>query len=874
MSRAGTFWCRLAWIPRVVLLLALAAPVRGIDPDLPFAELVQAQWRQDAGLAQDTVYTLEQTRDGFLWIGTRGGLSRFDGVRFRNFGRAELRLEKSTRVQALKEDTAGALWIGTGSGELLRYQDGEFRSYGPADGLIAEGRPVGRIVGFAVGKAGEFWVGTHSNGVFRRQGERFEKIDTAPLLSPITRLAVDEDGDLWISTIGSGVLRLRSGQPHLHLTSRDGLPNDFVGGIIAARGGGVYMATHSGICRYKNSRFEVWGKEAGLEYPHTTAIREDRNGNVFFATFGGGLHRLRPDGVLEKPRPGKWGWNDLAWDIFEDHSGMIWLGTVDQGLRLFAQGSFATWQAHGGPRELGSRLVTVVREDVDGTWWIGTRNNGLHWRRNGVFGHSIFGHIGRAQGLAADTIWSLARGSDSLWVGTDRGLYRVFSDRAEAVPLPFSSPQPAILSLELEGYLLWVGTARGLVRLGAGETPPRIFGFDAAQPAPRIHDIERDRQGNLFVATSTGLARLEEESLRLVAEFDFANSGEPLALHLDSGGALWVLTASRLARLGPGGIKTLGPADGLPADGLYGLVEDAQANFWLGTSSGIVRVSRAALTARLAGELVLLPLARYGRFDGIEPGAIEGFGKRAQLGRDERVHFPTFGGVAIFDPAQLRAAAAPAALIDSVDIDGVPLGRGETANLQGNRHQLVFHLSAPLPHAGSQVQMRYRLLGVDPDWIEADASRQATYSGLLPGRYVFEAQASTTAGVYLSQPARFTFEVRAGFFQSWRFPAVLTLALAAGIWLFHLGRARQILENGRELDRRIAKATADIQALHGLLPICGSCHKVRDDRGYWQQVETFLAQSTELKLTHSFCPDCAARLLEEMDETPQSRHIG
>lgn len=859
--------CR--WLPWAFFLLANTAPVLAIDPDLPFAELVQAQWQQDAGLAQDTVYTLEQTRDGFLWVGTRGGLSRFDGVRFRNFGRAELGLEKSTRVQALKEDAAGALWIGTGSGELLRYQDGEFRAYGPADGLVAEGRPIGRIVGFAVGKAGELWVGTHSNGVFRRHGERFEKIDTEPLLSPITRLAIDDDGDLWISTIGSGVLRLRSGEPRLHLTSRDGLPNDFVGGIIAARGGGVYMATHSGICRYQNGRFEVWGKKEGLANAHTTAIREDRNGNVFFATFGGGLHRLRPDGVLEKPRPGERGWNDLAWDIFEDHSGMIWLGTVDQGLRLFAQGSFATWRAHGGPRELGSRLVTVVTEDDGGTWWIGTRDNGLHWQRNGVFGR-----IGRAHGLAADTIWSLASGGDTLWVGTDRGLYRVFADRAEAVTLPFPNPQPAILSLEPVGDLLWVGTARGLVRLSADGTPPRVFGFASAQPAPRIHDLELDRQGRLFVATSLGLARLEEESLRLLAEFDFEGSGEPLALQLDSGGALWVLTASRLGRVDPAGIVTLGPADGLPADGLYGLVEDGQANFWLGTSSGIVRVSRAALEARLAGEPALLPLTRFGRFDGIDPGAIEGFGPRAHLGRDGRVHFPTFGGVAIFEPAQLRAAVVPAALIDGIEVDGALLGRGETASLEGNRHHLVFRLAAPLPHAGSQVRMRYRLLGVDSDWIEADASRQASYSGLLPGRYVFEAQASTTAGVYLSQPTRFSFEVRASFFQSWRFPALLTLGLAAGIWLFHLGRARQILENGRELDRRIAKATADIKALHGLLPICGSCHKVRDDRGYWQQVETFLAQSTELKLTHSFCPDCAAKILEEMDETPQSRYIG
>ena len=863
---SGRWWRRAGG--GLLLLLAAAWPAFAIDPALPLGELIEAHWGQAAGLAQDTVYTLVQTRDGFLWAGTRAGLSRFDGVLFRNFGRAELPLERTARVQALAEDAAGALWIGTGGGELLRYRDGIFEAFGPAEGLAVEGRPVGRITAIAAGPTGEVWVGTHLQGVFRFAGERFERVAASAEIAPITRVALDENGDLWISTMGQGVFCYRPGAPLLNLRSRDGLPSDFVGAVVPARGGGVWLATNGGVGRYRDGRLAVWGEAQGLTNSHITALREDRHGNVWLATFGSGLQRLRPDGGIERLQSGEAGASDIAWEVYEDHSGAIWLGTVEAGLRLFTVGAFSTWRARGDGHGLSSRLVTTLAEDEAGTFFVGTRDGGLNWRRG-----DQFGRIGPDQGLAAATVWALASEGGVLWIGTEQGLFRRSAEGVAAWPLPFFERPPAVFALLPTAANLWVGTDQGLLRLPRqdGEAPRRFTTFDGL-PAAAVRDLELDATGRLWIATAAGVATLDHDTLRRQTELDPTAYGEPIALHRDARGAMWVITnPGGLSRLSGGRAERVGVAEGLLDASLYAITEDAAGFFWLGTSRGVVRVERAALEARLGRPGASLPQMLFDRFDGVAPGAIEAPGKGALVSRDGRVLLATFGGVAVFDPRRQRPAAAPAALIESLTVDGVPAessaaaSGSSRASFSSDHRAFTFALAAPMPHAGAKIHLRYRLVGFDKVWVEAGAERSVTYTGLVPGYYRFEAQASTLDGSYLTPPSQLPFSIAAGFYQSWRFPLALSAALAAAAALFHRWRALRLRARERELAARIARATADLKTLHKLLPLCGSCHQVRDDQGYWQQVESYLAKSTEFEFTHSYCPDCARHLYDELE---------
>jgi ligand-binding sensor domain-containing protein len=867
VRRPAAGWIVAGWLLGAHLAGGAAA---AIETAARLEELIQARWKQQDGLAQDTVYTMLQTRDGFLWCGTRGGLSRFDGVRFENFGREELQLEHTTRIQALAEDSAGALWIGTGSGELLRLKDGVFRRFAAAEGLADEGRAVGRIAGLAGGKDGELWVATYAEGVFRFAGERFERVAATAGVTSITRLAVDAEGGLWIATIGKGIFRYRQGEPLMSLTRREGLPNDYVSAVAPAGGGGVWIATHSGICLWRDGRIEAWGAERGLVYDHVTALREDRAGNVWFASFGGGVQRLRRDGSVDRLPEGELGRTVIVWDLYEDRSGMVWVGTVDDGLLLLAEGAFSAWRAHE-KSGLASRLVTALAEERDGTFWIGSRDAGLSWRREGG-GEPASGRIGRREGLAAEAVWSLDCEDAAVWVGTSGGLFRVAGGgRAAAVPLAEFAEPPAVQALAHDGDTRYVGTDRGLLLWPkAPNRPRRLLTKNAGLPADSILDLELDREGRLWIATAGGLAVFEGALLRRVRDYDRLGAGQPLALHADPGGELWVVAgAGGLVRIADGEAAHLTHAGGLYDDNIYALHEDQYGFLWLGTSSGILRISRADLSAKLDDRRRALPQTLFDRFDGVDPGAIAAFGNRAVAGRDGRLHMATFGGVAVYAAVRPGLPGAdPRPMIEKILVDGAPIARGEggrPARIAGNHRHLAFELAAPLPHAGRKIRLRYRLSPIDQDWVEAGPERRAAYSGLAPGSYRFEVQASNPDGEYLAESASYAFLVDAGFFKGWQLPLLVLLGLAATTWLFHRFRARQELARQRELDARIAEATANIRILHGLLPLCGSCHKVRGDQGYWQQVETYLAASSGLEFTHGFCPDCARAMIAQID---------
>lgn len=860
MSRTGLPFLR--WAALAALLAGLVPrPAAAVAAAARLDELVQKRWRQEDGLPHDSVYKAVQTRDGYLWLGTREGLARFDGVRFDVFGRAELRLERTSRIQAMAEDSEGNLWIGTDGGELLRYRDDAFRNFGAAEGLA-----VGRITDLVVGPDGELLIATYGEGIHVLAAGRFRRLlpDDFPLIS---RLAVSREEGLWIATIGGGLARWYRGRLET-FTEKDGLPSDQVWSVAIAAGGGVWAGTQAGLCLFRNGRFTTYTVADGLRKNHVTTLNLDAAGVLWFGTYGGGVHRLHPGGLIEALPTGQPGGDDLVWSLSEDSSGAVWAANADQGLRLFAASPFSLWR----PRQDGlrSRLVTALAEDAAGDVYVASRDAGVAWRRPaGAAGGRRWAYLGAAEGLAADSVWSLEAGPGGLFIGTSHGLFRLSGERAEAVALPEFARPPDVFALLEQENELWVGTDRGLLQIAPEGR--RLFTAGDGLPSSEIRYLARDgRRGRLYVATANGLAVLEAG--QVVAQLP--ELARAAALHLDASGALWaVLSVGGLARLEAGRVSIWGAAE-LGDDKLYGIAEDRAGQLWLAGARGLLRVPRAALEASLAEPSAPLPLLRFDRFDGLEPGAIGSTGRRALLGKDGRLRFATLGGVATYDPAAATAASSPAALIHRVEVDGRPLaaprpgGPRTGAPLEIDGRHVTFRFAAPLPHAGAKIGMRYRLAGFEEEPVEAGGERSAVYAGLAPGDYRFEVAASTTAGAYLTPPALFQLRVKSSFFESWRLP----LALAAGIcglaFLVHRRRLSRLAERERELAHRVEAAVADIEKLQELLPICGECHQVRDDRGYWQQVEGYLAQRREVAFTHGLCPDCARGLMDELSREP------
>ena len=166
---------------------------------------------------------------------------------------------------------------------------------------------------------------------------------------------------------------------------------------------------------------------------------------------------------------------------------------------------------------------------------------------------------------------------------------------------------------------------------------------------------------------------------------------------------------------------------------------------------------------------------------------------------------------------------------------------------------------------------RYRLEGFDREWSPISAERTATYTNLAPGRYVFRVRAANNDGVWNEKGAQLRIVITPPFWQTWWFRALGLLAIATGLSAAYRARVSQLRQRERELKARVEEELARVKVLRGLLPICACCKKVRDDHGYWGQIESYIAEHSEADFSHGLCPDCVKQYYPEYAEAVLSK---
>jgi len=165
-------------------------------------------------------------------------------------------------------------------------------------------------------------------------------------------------------------------------------------------------------------------------------------------------------------------------------------------------------------------------------------------------------------------------------------------------------------------------------------------------------------------------------------------------------------------------------------------------------------------------------------------------------------------------------------------------------------------------------QYKYKLEGFDRDWNEVGTQRTATYTNLPQGRYTFRVRGSNNDGVWNDDGVALKLVVTPPFWKTWWFLAALGLTLVASTVASYRLRVRQHVLAERELQARVTAALGDIKTLRGLLPICAWCKKVRDDSGYWNQLEEYVSDHTQAEFSHGICPECRETHLRRASEDP------
>ena len=794
--------CQINGLWVILLVLGWGHTGLALDPAKTLSQYGYDEWQD--GLPQNTVHTVVQTQDGYLWLGTYEGLVRFDGAQFKVFDRSTVPQIKNNSIWVVRESPDQTLWIGTLGGGLLSYRNHQFVGYDTAEGLVSSfvyalcpSRDGGLWIGTNQGlckldqgqfksypehkelagkliralyedKNGRLWVGTDTQGLICLEAGRTTVYSTASGFPSNSIYAVLEDaqGGLWIGTYGGGLCYLRDNRWTAY-TTRDGLPDNLIRSLYLDRQGVLWIGTlGNGVCRFLNSRLELYGGSSSLALDQVRTLCEDREGSLWIGT-NNGLKRLR-DGKFITYTTYQGLSNNSTKTILEDRSGRIWVGTDGGGLSYLSGGKFYTYTTKDG---LPNNFIRSLVEDQQGTLWIGTNGAGLCSFTNGKFRTYT-----TQDGLSNNIINALyCDRQGTLWIGTIGGGLNAFRDGKFTV------------------YTTETGLSDNLIRA-----------------------ITEDRNGTLWVGTTNGgINLLSNGRITHLTTQEGLSNNNIFSLYEDSEGVMWVCASDCVTRIQNGKITNLSPAGGLFEGNKFHILEDDQHRFWISSNKGIFCLSKSDLNEVLDHTRPSLTWDAYGKADGMESSQCNGASQPAGWkSRDGKLWFPTIKGLVEIHPTQIRRnEIAPPVVIEQLQFGTAQLPLNASPELSWDKETLEIRYAGLSFLAPERVRFRFRLEGYNHNWIEADTRRVAYYTSLPPGKYTFQVIACNNDGVWNEQGATYRFSVKTPLSQTWWAYLIYATGLILIGYVVVRYRTIQLQRSNDLLESRIRARTRELAEL-------------------------------------------------------------
>lgn len=773
------------------------------------------QWTTENGLPQNSVTSIAQTADGYLWLGTFGGLARFDGVRFTIFNSANTPALPNSRITALHLGRDGSLWIGAENGAITRLQQGRFS-------LFTRLQPLARgsifIRAMYEDRQGDLWVGADEFAGLRRfragDAARQEYYDARHGLSQSTvhSICEDRDGRLWVSASnGLAMFHEKSAEQPEHFTIELAEPGlDWLFTIQPHAEGGLWLLKQSSLNRFHQGRLTRVLNTPFNNYLAAGLCRT-RAGEVLYSAWSDSLASIKPggkpDGLAERNKPDAVTRINLdskgsyVKALFEDREGNLWLGTISSGLLRLRQRRVTMLNAATG---LPDRGCHSVREDKNGVLWIGT-SNGLCRLAGGKLTTYITPAVRNLGG--GYSVGGLYEARDGmLWYGLGNYVVRYDGQRFTEYRIPWLDLVSAIM--EDRNGQMWLGSRYGLAHFQNGKTT--LYTQQHGLVDNDVKLIFEDQAGALWLGTPNGLSRFVNGQFTNYTTREGLSNDYVRDIHQDQDGALWLATyGGGLNRWHQGKITHLTTRQGLHDDFVSRILPDTEQgrdDFWLLGNHGIFRVSRRALIDVAEGRDRSVHCVVYNEADGMQPS--EGQGGHQPAGwraRDGRFYFPTVRGVAMVDP-RLGKAAPPFVHIERLVLDGTAQELRQSLEVLPGQGNLEIHYTGLSLGNPEQVRFSYQMSGQQQAWQDVGTRRTIYFPQLHPGTYRFSVRALSPDGVWSEQAAAVNIVVKPHFWQTSWFQLLVLGGLAGGLALAYRQRVAWY-------QRRTARQEAFAQAL-------------------------------------------------------------
>ncbi len=777
--------------------LVTARSASALEPDKALHQFPHRVWETEEGLPQNSTLSLAQTPDGYLWAGTYEGLARFDGVRFTVFDPMNTPALPNRAISALALDRDGTLWINTHQG-LAGMRAGSFFSVSLPEAVTA--REVHKLL---PARDGGIWIATLGSGLVRLSDGRFQiwRIEQGLASDRVLALVEAQDGSLWVAT-PEGIQRWDGSAFHPGPSFEGPIPRvtsltvDAQGLLWAGDDGGTVYRQRDGTMHP--------APEASLPGGAIFKLLFDRQGTLWVASRGQGLLRLvrGERSVLDTTNGLE---NGSIFTLFEDAEGSLWMGMGSHGLHRLKDAPFTPY---GAPEGLGNNMVSSLREARDGSLWIATMGGGIsRWKDGRMTTWTM------RDGLRDDKVYGSSEGQDgTLWFLTRRGIIRWhegtfshLSDEAMDGSLGYAVHEDA------QGTL-WVGTQDGLAWWDGQRF--KLLSPQHEVLGAFVRLLKRREAGGFWIGThGGGLAWYSEAQATVLSAPGNPIRGDVRSLHED-GGTLWVGTTDGLFRWKNGNWTRLSRTQGLFDDVILAILPDGRGHLWMTCNKGIFRVSRQELEAVADGLLERVTSYAYGKEEGLRAQEFNSLGGPSGVRtRDGRLWFPTIRGAVAYDPKhELAPAALPPVLIEELWVDGRAVPASEWARLPPSGGRVEIRYTSPALKSPERLRFRFRLEGVDADWVDAGPRRAAYYTRLPPGEHRFLVEAYSTEGGAPAPAASLVFYLQPRYFETLLFrmggALALALTIAGGVWL----RLRRSRERERELQARVDERTTELAA--------------------------------------------------------------
>ncbi|RAJ10673.1 signal transduction histidine kinase [Chitinophaga skermanii] len=812
-------YCHLVYI---LLFLFLAEEKLGAQEKI-FNHLTVEQ-----SLSQNTVLCVAQDKRGFMWLGTRYGLNRFDGYQIAVYKTipSDSTSISSNYINTILCDRDGKLWIGTTEG--LSWFDAERNTFHRAKMDTVEKVNISAI---EEDEKGRLWVGT-ARGVFVKQGnstfipaKKISNIESFKVAN-ILRLKANGKGQLWVATSQKlYVVSNNKGEQFSETTFINNptqpttLSDQYVQAILHDRQGNTWVGTVNGLNKFDpaTQTFQRYYASPGrLLSNNIRALMQDQTGKLWIGSQdgvnvmdveNGSMTAYANDVTNEKSLSG-----NSVHSVFEDRDGSVWVGTFYGGVNITHRSNtpFTIWQ-HNPQNGLSSGVISSIVSD-DRFIWVGTEGGGLNSYNKATGKFTVYKYNANIPGsLRSNLVKNVYIDTDHhLWVGTHGGGLNLFDPATQTFSYLFFNEKhkhaEIVAFLEDSQGRFWIGGHPGLKVYKRTGTDLQSLGYEEALKTLAYKNISyllEDTQHNIWIGALEGLYRFDHATQQLQAvPVNGRTNANINCVFQDEQGQIYIgLYNEGLALYQPKEEKFIiyTTKHGLPNNNVLGILEDEAHTLWISTSNGLTRFTPATASFqtytksdRLAGNefnynaFYKAPNGEmfFGGTKGLTsffPGKIE---------RNTKASALVFTGLKVFN--------TPVNVDNEPSILSKDIGFTDAMELKANQNTFTIEFALLNFIHPDKNKYVYKLEGIHKDWTELQ-NPSVTFINLPAGDYKLLVKSANNDGIW-SKPVTMRITILPPFYKTWYAYVLYALLLAA--ILFFVTRffyMRALLQRDKEL---------------------------------------------------------------------------